>query len=134
MSGPIEMFVQGGYAMWPMLAIALAVLGLAARAGLELRKPDPSPRVREWIGDVLFWGGMALVLGLFATAVGITQAAAAIRMAGEVTAPLAWGGVAVALTTTIAGLAVLFVSGVVWFFLRVRLARLADDGALPSSA
>lgn len=123
MPGPIEFFVQGGFLMWPMLAIALAVLGLAVRAGLELRKPEPSPRVERWIAAVPFWGGMALVLGLFGTAVGISLAASAIQSAGEVSASLAWGGVAVSLSTTIAGLAILFFAGLAWFFLRLRGSR-----------
>lgn len=124
--GMIETFRAGGIVMWPLLAIAIGILVQAARAGIALRSPGQiSPADQRRTAGVLFWGCMALVLGLIGTFVGIAHVAAAVQSAGGVSASLAWGGVGVSLIPTIFALMVLFVAGVLWFLLRGALRRVA---------
>lgn len=128
-TGLVDFFRSGGIIMWPLLAIGLAVLGLALRAGHELYvKSEATPRAERWTGGVLFWGLMALVLGLLGTFVGVSLTARAIMRAGDVPASVAWGGVGVALTTTIFGLLILGVAALAWFLLRWRLSKLGGTG------
>ena len=120
----MEMMMDGGYMMWPLLAIALVVAGLAIKVGVQLRtQSGADPVIETGIDATLFWGGWALLLGLLGTFVGIYQAAGAISRAGEVSAALVWGGIKVALTTTLFGLTIFIVAALVWFGLRTWYRR-----------
>lgn len=122
----LDTFRAGGIIMWPLLIVAIGILVQAARAGLALwRRSEVSAAVERRTASVLFWGFMALLLGLIGTFVGIALVAAAVQSAGGVSAALAWGGVGVALIPTLFGLLILFVAGLLWFLLRGRLVRVA---------
>lgn len=126
-NGIFDIFASGGFIMWPMLIIAIAILVQAARAGTALRgRADVTAAAERRTGSVLFWGFMALLLGLIGTFVGIALVAAAVQSAGGISPALAWGGVGVALIPTLFGLAILFVAGLLWFLLRGRLLRVAE--------
>lgn len=120
--GILDAFFAGGFIMWPLLAIAVAILLQAARAGAALRSRDGDPEpTRRRTASVLFWGFMAALLGLIGTFVGIAQIASAVQAAGGVSPALAWGGVGVSLVPTLFGLVILFVAALLWFALRGRL-------------
>lgn len=112
-----ELFLTGGFFMWPILISALLVLALAAVAATRLTKHDrgPAPELRASIDAILFWGGFAAILGVLGTTGGIAQMARAIERAGGASAALVWGGVQIALVTTLFGLAVLLVALVLWY-------------------
>jgi biopolymer transport protein ExbB/TolQ len=114
------MFSHGGLMMWPLLATAAGILWLSVRTGLRLAGGDRS-RVEEagrGLQAILFWGGMAVVLGLLGTVIGIITMTQAIQLAGVAEPRLVWGGIGVVLTTLLFGLLVFLLSAVSWFVLR----------------
>lgn len=123
--------LSGGIMMFPVLGCALLVLAIAAWTGTRLwgSDIDLGPRTRAGIDSVLFWGGFSVVLGVLGTLLGVMVAAHAIEAVGEVHATLVWGGIRVALITTVTGVLVLAVAALLWFFLRMRFRKLAAVGA-----
>jgi biopolymer transport protein ExbB/TolQ len=82
--------------------------GEADRAGLARRTIDGS----------VFWGAYALALGILGTLVGFMMAAQAVEALGRVETPLVWGGVKVALSTTLYGLLIFLGAALLWLGLR----------------
>jgi hypothetical protein len=123
----IDLFRQGGFMMYPLVAVTAAVIGYSISAARGLRSASgPDPRLEATIDGVLFWGGFGVVLGVIGTLVGIVHAAHAIEAAGGVVEPiLIWGGLRVALSTTIVALPVFGVAALTWFALRRGYARRA---------
>lgn len=119
-------FAQGGVIMWPLLLIALVIVALDVWAFARTRGMDaPDPVLETGIDATLFWGAWAGVVGLLGTFVGIYQAAGFIEQAGAINAGLIWGGIKVALTTTIFGLLIFTLAGITWFILRTMYRRRA---------
>jgi hypothetical protein len=106
--------------MYPLLAVTAAVVGYSIAAARGLRSASgPDPRLEATIDGVLFWGGFGVVLGLIGTLIGIVQAALAIEAAGGVVEPiLIWGGIRVALSSTIVALPLFGLAALAWFGLR----------------
>jgi biopolymer transport protein ExbB/TolQ len=122
----IETFQSGGVMMWPMLAIALGVAFLAARAAYQLGWGNTAPGlVERSLQSLLFWGAVGLVLGVLGTVVGLVQMAQAIaRVGGPVLSPATLGdGFGVTLITMIFGLLLLLAALILWFGLRQWLER-----------
>lgn len=119
-----EFIRQGGFFMWPILVIAILIVGLAAWAFLRMRRVEgPDVLLETGIDAVLFWGVWVVVVGLLGTFGGIYQAAGAIEQAGTAPASLVWGGIKVALTTTLLGLLVFSLAALMWLGLRVGYRR-----------
>jgi hypothetical protein len=121
----MDLVNAGGFMMYPMIAIALAVAGMTVWSWrtLQVRQAGAVAVVETRIDSVLFWGAYGVVLGILGTLVGIAQAASAIQAAGAVSAPMVWGGIRVALITVIFGFLVFSVALVAWFALRVVYRR-----------
>ena len=121
----MELVRQGGYVMYLLIGIALAVVAMTVRSWLSVtrgeRRPDAVVETR--IDSVLFWGAYGVVLGILGTLIGIAQAATAIQAAGQVEAGLVWAGIRVSLITVIFGLLIFSIALVAWFVLRVRYRR-----------
>jgi hypothetical protein len=115
----IDVFVDGGYAMWALLVTGALVVGLAGNAVHQLATADPADRRDQGIDAVLFWGMFSVVLGLIGTLVGVGQAARAIEAAGTAEPTLVWAGFRITLTSTIAGFGIGGISLVLWFTLRM---------------
>jgi biopolymer transport protein ExbB len=106
----IEFISQGGY-------------GITAARSLRSAS-GPDPRLEARIDGVLFWGGFGVVLGIIGSLIGVVQAARIIEAAGGVVEPiLIWGGIRVALTSTIVALLVFGLAALAWFALRRGYAR-----------
>jgi hypothetical protein len=122
----MEYIREGGFMMYPLIGITVVIVVMAVRSWLRIRGRAGNDAVVETgIDAVLFWGSYGVVLGILGTLVGIAQAATAIQAVGTVTAALVWGGIKVALNTTIFSLVVFSIAFVVWFALRVRYRRSA---------
>lgn len=109
----IDWFIKGGLIMWPLVAVALGVIALAVRAAVALRAPatsDQAPRLTP----ILFWGGVALLLGTLGTVVGLMVAARHIAAAGGASAALIWSGVGVTLTSLVFGILIFLLAGLLW--------------------
>jgi biopolymer transport protein ExbB/TolQ len=117
-------FASGGIVMWPLLAVGIGVLVLAARAAWLIHRGErPAAEAESTIQAILFWGVMSVLLGVLGTTIGIIQMAQAVGLAGGVEAPLLWGGFGVALVTLLFGLLIFVVSLPLWFGLRQWAAR-----------
>ena len=117
----MSFFREGGFPMYfvaagAVLAIVAAVRGVVALRSAQAARPSS-------VDGVIFWGGFALLVGLLGTLVGFSQMARAIQGAGSVSPALLWGGVRVALTTTIAGCTTFVLALCTWASLRWLAAR-----------
>lgn len=123
----MELIEQGGFMMWPLVLISLAVIAMTGWSWVSLRGAGSAADavVETRIDSVLFWGAYGVVLGILGTLVGIGQAAGAIASFGAetVSAALVWGGIRVAMITVIFGFLIFSIALVAWFFLRVRYRR-----------
>jgi len=119
----IQAFRDGGVMMWPMLVVALGIVWTALRTWTRMQQDAASDDVRRGMQSVLFWGGMAALLGLLGTVVGLVVAAQAIARAPEAPASLIWSGVGVTLITLIFGLVIFLFASLAWFGLNTRAAR-----------
>jgi hypothetical protein len=122
----MEFIADGGFFMYPLLLAAALVVVLAVRSGIRVRRASgPDPVLETGIDATLFWGGWALLLGLFGTFGGVYQASGMIARAQETSARLIWSGIRVALNTTLLGLAIFIVAALAWFGLRSWYRRVA---------
>jgi hypothetical protein len=125
----MEFFKQGGFFMWPILFIAIAIGVLAVWAFVRTRDLDgPDAVVETGIDAVLFWGVWVVVVGLLGTFTGIYLAAGVIEQAAAVSPAVIWSGIRVALTTTLFGLFVSCVASLMWLGLRVSYRRRVAAG------
>jgi biopolymer transport protein ExbB/TolQ len=113
-----QVLESGGILMWPLLLLALGVIFLGARAALLLRRGERGDTVAAGLRAILFWGSMSVVLGLLGTTIGIVQMTQAIQLVEVVEERLVYGGIGVALVTSIFGLVIFTLSAILWFTLR----------------
>ena len=83
-----------------------------------------------FIDAILFGGGFAAIIGVLGTLIGVVVAAQSIEVAGGVSTTLAWGGIKLALLTSVFGVLILAGSSLVWFALQLRW-RLLEASAAP---
>lgn len=108
-------FAQMGVIQWPMYVAAIFLVVQIARAAAGTRQGRESSVSTS---SVLVWGGLGALLGILGTVVGFSQAAGAIAAASDISPPVIWGGVRVALSTTIFGLMLLTLAVVAWLALQ----------------
>jgi hypothetical protein len=129
-----ELWQSVGDIRWPLLFSTLIMGAVAAySAGRLLRPTSVADRLtKAWVDAVLFWGAFAMVTGVLGTLVGIVISAQSIERAGAVSPALVWGGIKVALYSSVLGTLVLGASAVLWFGLQLRWrfldAREAPEG------
>lgn len=111
----IEWFMSGGVVMWPLLVLALGVLGLGIREAMLLRRPgDADGAYRTSPATILFWGGVSMLVGLLGTVVGIVIMARNVAVAGGASGSLVWGGIGVALVPLVFGIVTFLVAAFLW--------------------
>lgn len=104
-----------GVMRWPLLVAGAFMCLQIARAAWRILRGGDGGAVP--LHAVLIWGALCALLGVLGTVVGLSNAAAAIERAGAVSAGVVWGGVRVALTTTVAGFCLLTVAVTAWLAL-----------------
>ena len=111
-----------GFIRWPLTFSLVVVVLMAGWSGIRLFRSDAAPdlRTKAWIDAVLFWGGFALITGVLGTLVGIIIASQAIEAAGDISTPLVWGGIKVALLSSAFGALILGFAALLWFALQLR--------------
>lgn len=124
-------FGNMGYIVYPITFCALMVAVLAVRAFMHVRDQGSGQPtlVRTTIDGTLFWGAYAAILGVFGTVLGIVVAAQAVEAVNAIEPRLVFGGIKVALTSTIYGVFIFLVAALVWFALRSRHRKAALTGA-----
>ncbi|HSM59683.1 MAG TPA: MotA/TolQ/ExbB proton channel family protein [Longimicrobiales bacterium] len=121
-----------GFIRWPLFLSVLVVVALSVWSTLRLFRPGAAaePRTKAWVDAILFWGGFALISGVLGTLVGIIIAAQSIEAAGQISTTLVWGGIKVAMLSSVFGILILAGASLVWFVLQLRW-RLLRAAAAP---
>ena len=119
----LRFFMEAGPFIFPVLLLGAVVVMLALwnTIALVARREETDSRRRQSIDSILFWGGVAAVLGFLGQWVGIGRMTRAIAQAGVVSPPKVAMGISESLLTTITGMVVLVLAAFLWFFLRVGL-------------
>jgi biopolymer transport protein ExbB/TolQ len=112
-----------GFHRWPLSLLAVVIAVLIVRKAIALfGRPDPAdPDLAAGVDAIVFWGGVAAVLGVLGQLTGIYKALQVIIRASEISPRVIAMGFAQSFTTTIAGLVILLGSAVAWIILRGRL-------------
>lgn len=108
--------------MWPLVVIALVVVGLAGRTALQLvRRNGAKPGVvQNGLDGLLFWGLLAVLFGILGQVVGYFKGFSSLAAHGMSSPVALMMGLAECLIPTIAGCFVLALAGALWFVLRWR--------------
>ncbi len=128
----LQFLQMAGPFIFPLILLALVIAVLAMKNLLRLRGADPAQagQLNASIDAILFWGGVAAVLGFLGQWTGLYRATQSVAELGLSPAcvenpALCYAiGFAESLTTTITGMTILLVSGLVWFTLRSRVRHL----------
>ncbi len=126
-----QLWQEMGVMHWPLAFSAVTTLALTAWSAVRLFQPGAwaDLRTKAFIDATLFWGGFAAITGVLGTLVGIVIASQAIEAAGQVSSSLVWGGIKVALLTSVVGVLILGISALAWFGLQLRWRLLEADAA-----
>lgn len=129
-----QLWTAVGFIRWPLAFSLLVVVLLAAWSAARLFRAGARPdlQTRTWMDGILFWGGFAVISGVLGTLVGVVNAAHAIEAAGEVSAPVVWGGMRVALLSSVVGMLILSFAALMWFGLQIRWRLLESKELSPS--
>lgn len=117
------MIRQMGFMGYPLLVIAAVILGTAVWVTVGLIRGGADGPTRTGVNALLYWGGLAALLGMIGTLVGISVAASFIEGASQVSTSLIWGGMKVALSTSIFGFLQLTVAALLWLPLHAAHTR-----------
>lgn len=122
----INMFVMGGPYALLLGVLAVVVLALSVKKGIDLfaRTGLGPERLGRGLNAILFWGCFSAVLGFLGQFSGMYKSLTVIRGAGVIHPGMVAEGMAVALISTVLGLTILAVSGIAWFGLSCRLRSL----------
>ncbi|GMV06770.1 MAG: hypothetical protein AMXMBFR53_30450 [Gemmatimonadota bacterium] len=118
----LRIWIDIGFIRYPLALSFLVVTALAVWMAARLYQPGARAdlRTRTWVDAILFWGGFAMVAGVLGTLVGIVIAAQSIEAAGAIHPGLIWGGIRVALESTVVGTLILVWAALLWFTLQLR--------------
>ena len=117
-----EIWYMTGFMRYPLAFSLCAVIALALWSAFKLFRRGASQdlHTKAWLDAILFWGGFAVICGVLGTLVGIILAAQAIEAVGEISTPMVWGGIKVALLTSVFGVLILGFASLLWFVLQLR--------------
>lgn len=121
-------FQEMGFMRYPLLLSAVFLLAQIGRAAWAVRAPRRDGAGAMTLHTVLVWGFLCALLGVLGTVVGLTIAADSISRAGTASPALIWGGVKVALSTTVLGLVLLTVAVLAWLAVGFFQRRSAEQG------
>ena len=118
----LHFFGSGGPFMWPLLFVAIFIISISIKKAIDLfgKRELNNARLESGINAIIFWGGISVVLGLFAHFLGVYMAMQAISMAHDISPAIVAQGYAVSLTTILFGLFIFMFAAIFWFILRWR--------------
>ena len=124
------LFIRGGLFMWPLLILALIVIGLSIKKGLDLfvNKNLDLQQKEMGLNAILFWGVIAGSLGITAQMLGIYMALEEIIKAEDISPAIVMMGYQVSFLTTLFGLYIFIGAAILWFLLRWKYKTLALKG------
>ena len=115
-----------GFYLYPILLVTVAILVLTVMSVLRLLRwrQRPDERTEAGINAILFWGIVCAVLGLLGQWTGIYKSMMALREAAYINPAKVATGIAESLQTTILGLGILLIAGLIWLALSSAYRRL----------
>lgn len=125
----IRTFLEMGPVGPPILLISVAIIVMVIWRGWQVfGGATPGPATERGINTILFWGAIAAALGYLGMYAGMYRGMDAIAESTIGVNPrLVLKGASEAISSTIAGLAVLIVSAVAWFVLRWRYCAVTGE-------
>ena len=125
----IELFIKGGFFMWPLLILGFIIVILTINKGIALFIRKESDIVKHEIGinSILFWGIVSLAFAIFAHHYGVVMAMNATASAHDITPAIVAKGYFVSLITMVFGLIIVLVSALCWFLLRWQYRKLTSS-------
>ena len=116
--------------MWPLLILALTVIGLSIKKALDLfvNKTLDLQQKEMGLNAILFWGVIAGSLGITAQMIGIYLALSEIIKADDVSFGIIVMGYQVSFITTLFGLYIFIGAAILWFLLRWKYKTLTPKG------
>jgi hypothetical protein len=111
--------------MFVLVCITLVIWGLVLRTlwHLFVRGGSNAPVIQSCLDGLLFWGGLAIIIGVLGSVVGYHKIMTALVKRGVANPIAIWIGSAEGLVSSIAGLLVLAVAGACWYLLRWQFVR-----------
>lgn len=119
----LRFLMEAGPLIFPLLMLGLVILLLAGWNAIALfvSKGTSTDRRRQGIDSILFWGGIAAVLGFLGQWIGIGRMTRVVAERGIVSPQAVVYGISESLLTPISGMIVLVMAAFLWFFLRIGL-------------
>jgi len=122
----IQFLMEAGPFIWPIILLTLVVgflflWNVGFLVFLLFRPNTPSAARRKSIDSVLFWGGVAAVLGMLGQWMGIHNLTRAMHERGIVNPSMVAYGISESLLTPLAGMVVLVAATLLWSLLRLGL-------------
>ena len=119
----LNLFFQSGMVGWLMLICLLAIIVFTVISVnlIFIVKSDNAQKVKEYLNMIVRPGILAAAVGFGGTILGGYQAIWEIMEASEISMYIVWGGVNVALSSTILGFIIFIISALIWFVLRMRV-------------
>lgn len=114
-------FAEMGVMRWPLLLAMVFMFFQIGRAAWQILGGKEADAMT--LHAVLVWGALCALLGVLGTVVGMSIAAGAIEVASSSSPGLIWGGMRVALSTTVFGLLLLTLAVVAWLGLYILRGR-----------
>ncbi len=117
--------MEAGPFVWPIILLTLVIglLFLWNVIFLLIRPNNSTAGRRKSIDSVLFWGGVAAVLGFLGQWMGIHKLTRVIHEQGIVSPQMVSYGISESLLTPLAGMVVLVGAALLWTVLRLGLWR-----------
>lgn len=124
----MSFWAELGFIRYPLVIVAIFLVVQTSRAIIDLNgRGDANARAGELrVHTILLWGVLGAAIGVLGTLVGVTLAAQAIERAGEAPPGLVWGGVRVALSSSVVGFMMLGYAAIAWLGLQAARARRFD--------
>jgi hypothetical protein len=119
----LKFIMEAGPLIIPIVLLAgvILVLFLWNLVAMFSSGGGPPGRRRQSIDSILFWGGVAAVLGFLGQWIGIHRLSQVVAERGIVNPQMVAYGLSESLLTPIAGMMVLVIAGCIWFLLRLGL-------------
>lgn len=106
--------------MWFLLLFGIIILALSIQKVIQVinHKELSLVQYESGVNTILFWGGISLMLGLFAHFHGIYNAMQAIAHAHDISPAIVADGYRLSLITVLSGMFLFIISLLIWFSLR----------------
>lgn len=114
----MSFFREIGFIAYPLTLVLVLMLVQTGRGVVDVARAPEDGGGALRIHSILVLGVLAACLGVIGTLVGVYFTAAAIERAGEVSPSLAWGGMKVALGSSVVGFLVLVFGSIAWLILQ----------------